>query len=68
MRGSWGGEVTALRGEDAILGLVVCADPSPRHAAWEWGSLHLQVGQGLGRYQAEQLTKVRYQLDLLDIK
>ncbi|CAH1388999.1 unnamed protein product [Nezara viridula] len=57
LRGSWGGEVTALRGEDATLGLVVCADPRPRHASWEWGSLHLQVGQGLGRFQAEQLVQ-----------
>nr|XP_024219213.1 hemicentin-2 [Halyomorpha halys] len=57
LRGSWGGEVTALRGEDATLGLLVCADPRPRHATWEWGSLHLQVGQGLGRFQAEQLVQ-----------
>ncbi|KAL1124785.1 hypothetical protein AAG570_001406, partial [Ranatra chinensis] len=53
------GEVVAVRGEDAVLGLVVCADPRPRHAAWEWGSLQLQAGEGLGRYHAEQLIQDR---------
>ncbi|CAB0004405.1 unnamed protein product, partial [Nesidiocoris tenuis] len=57
MRGAGGAEVIALRGSDAVLALVVCADPRPHAASWEWGSLHLQVGQGLGRYRAEQLVQ-----------
>ncbi|KAF6200938.1 hypothetical protein GE061_005385 [Apolygus lucorum] len=57
MRASSGSEVIALRGSDAVLGLVVCADPRPHSASWEWGSLHLQVGEGLGRYNAEKLVE-----------
>ncbi|KAK9510810.1 hypothetical protein O3M35_005517 [Rhynocoris fuscipes] len=60
LRASGGNEVVALRGQDALLGLIVCADPRPQSAAWEWGSLHLQVGEGLGRYHAEQLIPVSY--------
>ncbi|XP_024082011.1 hemicentin-2 [Cimex lectularius] len=57
LRGNSGAEVVALRGADAVLGLVVCADPRPQTASWEWGSLHLQVGEGLGRYHAEKLVQ-----------
>lgn len=59
LRQSGATEVPAVRGEDATLVLVVCADPRPRSAAWEWGSLHLKAGEGLGRYQAEQLKQVK---------
>lgn len=31
-----------------MLTLIVCADPRPRHVAWEWGSLRLEAGAGFG--------------------
>ncbi|XP_063240065.1 hemicentin-2 [Bacillus rossius redtenbacheri] len=51
------GEVVVARGQDALLSLVVCADPRPRLAAWEWGSLRLEAGADLGRYRADQLAQ-----------
>jgi hypothetical protein len=50
--------VVVARGQDALLRLVVCADPRPRRAAWEWGSLQLEAGADLGRYKAEELAQV----------
>lgn len=40
--------VSVRKGEAARLSLVVCADPRPRHVAWEWGSLRLEAGSGFG--------------------
>lgn len=55
--GDNGVEVVVTRGQDALLRLIVCADPRPRRTAWEWGSLQLEAGSGLGRYQAEELLQ-----------
>lgn len=52
-------EVVLMRGQTAVLRQVVCADPRPRRLLWEWGSLQLAAGQGLGRYHAEDLIQVR---------
>lgn len=41
--------VSVKRGDSASLTLVVCADPRPRHVAWEWGSLRLEAGAGIGK-------------------
>ncbi|PSN31763.1 hypothetical protein C0J52_27564 [Blattella germanica] len=57
MQVSGGREVVVVRGQDAVLKLVVCADPRPRRAAWEWGSLQLEAGADLGRYKAEELLQ-----------
>jgi hypothetical protein len=51
-------EVIVARGHDAVLRLVVCADPRPRRASWEWGSMQLESGAALGRYRAEELDQV----------
>ncbi|XP_054284580.1 irregular chiasm C-roughest protein-like isoform X1 [Macrosteles quadrilineatus] len=50
-------EVVMMRGQTAVLRQVVCADPRPRRLMWEWGSLQLSAGQGLGRYHAEDLIQ-----------
>ncbi|XP_039280051.1 irregular chiasm C-roughest protein isoform X2 [Nilaparvata lugens] len=50
-------EVVAARGSDATLRMVVCADPRPNTASWEWGSLQLKAGEGIGKYQAEELKQ-----------
>lgn len=42
--------MSVRKGEDAALTLVVCADPRPRHVAWEWGSLRVEAGAGYGIY------------------
>ena len=57
LRHSGGREVVVARGQDALLRLVVCADPRPRRAAWEWGSQKLEAGDDLGRYKAEELAQ-----------
>ncbi|XP_069682757.1 irregular chiasm C-roughest protein isoform X1 [Periplaneta americana] len=57
LRQSGGREVVVARGQDALLRLVVCADPRPRRAAWEWGSLQLEAGEDRGRYKAEDLVQ-----------
>lgn len=41
----------------------MCADPRPRHVAWEWGSLRLEAGAGFGIlfkqfFQFEQLFEI----------
>lgn len=41
--------VSVRKGEPANLSLVVCADPRPRHVAWEWGSLRLEAGNSFGK-------------------
>lgn len=41
--------VSVRKGEPASLSLVVCADPRPRHVAWEWGSMRLESGDGFGK-------------------
>lgn len=43
-------QVSVKRGESASLTLVVCADPRPRHVAWEWGSLRIEAGSGVGEF------------------
>lgn len=58
MRQSEKHEVVAHRGDNAMLSVVVCADPRPRRTAWEWGSLQLEAGAGIGRYQADELLQV----------
>lgn len=40
--------VSVRKGESATMSLVVCADPRPRHVAWEWGSMRLEAGAGFG--------------------
>lgn len=40
--------VPVRKGEAANLSLVVCADPRPRHVAWEWGSMRLEAGNSFG--------------------
>ncbi|CAO1380023.1 unnamed protein product [Diamesa hyperborea] len=49
--------VSVKRGESASLSLVVCADPRPRHVAWEWGSLRLEAGAGIGRFRVDEVTQ-----------
>lgn len=58
MRQSEKAEVVVRRGENALLSVVVCADPRPRRTAWEWGSSQLEAGAGVGRYHAEELLQV----------
>lgn len=41
-------EIRVEKGENALLSLVVCADPRPRLVAWEWGSLRLEAGSAMG--------------------
>lgn len=41
-------EIRVEKGENALLSLVVCADPRPRLVAWEWGSLRLEAGSVMG--------------------
>lgn len=57
IRHAGGREVVVARGQDALLRLVVCADPRPRRALWEWGSQKLEAGDDLGRYKAEELAQ-----------
>ena len=52
-------EVVAHRGQDVLLRVIVCADPRPRRAAWEWGSMLLEAGAGVGRTRADELLGVR---------
>lgn len=47
-----GHTVSVKRSDSAVLSLVVCADPRPRHVAWEWGSLRLEAGAGIGKYNS----------------
>lgn len=49
-------QVSVKRGESASLTLVVCADPRPRHVAWEWGSLRLEAGASIGRFRVDDVT------------
>lgn len=42
--------VSVRKGDTASLSLVVCADPRPRHVAWEWGALRLEAGHAFGKY------------------
>lgn len=60
---SSGYQVSVKRGESASLTLVVCADPRPRHVAWEWGSLRLEAGAGLGNLK--KLKKLQFNTILL---
>lgn len=46
--GSSAHTLSVRKGEQASLTLIVCADPRPRHVAWEWGSLRLESGAGFG--------------------
>ncbi|XP_063709478.1 hemicentin-2 isoform X2 [Culicoides brevitarsis] len=52
-----GHTVSVRRGESATISLVVCADPRPRHVAWEWGSLRLEAGAGVGRYRVDDVIQ-----------
>ncbi|XP_037923557.1 irregular chiasm C-roughest protein isoform X2 [Hermetia illucens] len=49
--------VSVRKGQTASLSLVVCADPRPRHVAWEWGSLRLEAGAGITRYHADEVLQ-----------
>ncbi|XP_037038558.1 hemicentin-2 isoform X1 [Bradysia coprophila] len=49
--------VPVRRGDDANLSLVVCADPRPRHIAWEWGSMRLEAGNSFDRYSVDDVTQ-----------
>ncbi|RZF37361.1 hypothetical protein LSTR_LSTR010456 [Laodelphax striatellus] len=51
-------DVVVVRGADATLRMVVCADPRPHSAAWEWEGLQLKAGEDRGKYQAEELKQV----------
>ena len=51
-------EVKVDKGEDALIQMVFCSDPSPVKTTWEWGSLQLDAGNGNGRYVAESLSQV----------
>lgn len=42
--------MSVRKGDAASMSLVVCADPRPRHVAWEWGSLRLEAGAGFGEW------------------
>ncbi|XP_045463992.1 hemicentin-2 isoform X2 [Harmonia axyridis] len=50
-------EIFVEKGENAILSMVVCADPRPRIIAWEWGSLRLEAGSEMGRYRVENIIQ-----------
>uniref|UniRef100_A0A8W7PPT4 Immunoglobulin I-set domain-containing protein n=1 Tax=Anopheles coluzzii TaxID=1518534 RepID=A0A8W7PPT4_ANOCL len=52
-----GHSVSVKKGDSATLSLIVCADPRPRHVAWEWGSLRLEAGSGIGRYRVDDVTQ-----------
>uniref|UniRef100_A0A8D8Z044 Kin of IRRE-like protein 3 n=1 Tax=Cacopsylla melanoneura TaxID=428564 RepID=A0A8D8Z044_9HEMI len=54
-----GREIVVMRGEDALVRLVVCADPRPRNSTWLWGSVQVQPGSGVGKYQADDLNQDR---------
>lgn len=53
-----GHTVSVRRGESATLSLVVCADPRPRHVAWEWGSLRLEAGAGVGKEKRKETSTI----------
>jgi hypothetical protein len=46
----FGQTISVRKGESASMSLIVCADPRPKHVAWEWGSLRLEAGSGIGNY------------------
>ncbi|XP_055539584.1 uncharacterized protein LOC129726657 isoform X1 [Wyeomyia smithii] len=52
-----GHSVSVRKGDSATLSLIVCADPRPQHVAWEWGSLRLEAGSGIGRYRVDDVTQ-----------
>ncbi|XP_055635202.1 irregular chiasm C-roughest protein isoform X2 [Toxorhynchites rutilus septentrionalis] len=52
-----GHSISVRKGDSATLSLIVCADPRPRHVAWEWGSLRLEAGSGIGRYRVDDVTQ-----------
>lgn len=58
LRSSAAREVSVLRGQDAHLKMVVCADPKPTKVQWHWGSLAVDSGANSGRFQAEELLQV----------
>lgn len=49
--------VSVRKGDSASLSLIVCADPRPRHVAWEWGSLRLEAGARIGRFSVDDVTQ-----------
>lgn len=52
--------MSVRKGEDAALTLIVCADPRPRHVAWEWGSLRVEAGAGYGIYLFYHRTQMTF--------
>ncbi|KXJ84278.1 hypothetical protein RP20_CCG014296 [Aedes albopictus] len=52
-----GHSVSVRKGDSATLSLIVCADPRPRHVSWEWGSLRLEAGSGIGRFRVDDVTQ-----------
>lgn len=43
--------ISVKRGQPAVMSLVVCADPRPHRVSWEWGSLRLEAGSGIGEFK-----------------
>ena len=52
-------EVLAVRGEEAHLRLIVCSDPRPKRAIWEWGSEFVDPNSPNGRFSAELIDDER---------
>lgn len=42
-------EIRVEKGENAVLRVVVCADPRPGYMAWEWGSVRMEAGTTKGK-------------------
>lgn len=52
--------ISVRKGDEAVLTLTVCADPRPRHVAWEWGSLRLEAGAAYGTYIQQSNKSIKF--------